>query len=234
MAVWGIADLHLSFETDKPMDVFGDKWKNYTQKLKKSWEERVAMEDLVIIPGDVSWAMNLEETRKDFAWLDALPGTKVMVKGNHDYWWSTVKKVREALPPSIYVLQNDHLEWNGWAVCGTRGWTCPAEGGFEESRDEKIYLREQQRLEFSLQSARAAGFESIIAALHYPPFNSCREDSVFTRLLSAYGVKYCLYGHLHGEALHLAFEGEMQGVKYLFVSADALEFSPALVVSENG
>ncbi len=231
MSIWGIADLHLSFEVNKPMDVFGDRWKDYVKKIEEGWKSRVNSDDLVVIPGDISWAISLSETGKDFAWLDKLPGTKVILRGNHDYWWSTITRVRKALPPTIHALQNDHLSWGGWAICGTRGWICPGEPRFDPERDQKIYLRETHRLELSLESAYKEGKEDIVAALHYPPFSSRREESGFTRLLTSYGVKHCLYGHLHGEALEQAYQGNIEGVEYHFVSADALNFTPALIVS---
>ncbi len=233
MSIWSIADLHLSFGSDKPMEVFGEKWREHPHRIKEAWESRVDPGDLVVIPGDISWAMSLSQASPDLEWIGALPGTKLIVRGNHDYWWSAISKVRKALPPGVYALQNDHFTWEGWAVCGTRGWTCPGDGRFDPERDEKIYAREKIRLELSLQSAYKKGCANILAALHFPPFNSYREPSAFTGLLEAFGVKICLYGHLHGEFLPMAYEGSLGGVEYRFVAADGLDFKPALIVDRT-
>jgi len=230
MSIWSIADLHLSFSTDKPMEVFGSRWKEHPKKIEEAWKGRVAPEDLVIIPGDISWAMSLPEALVDLEWLSLLPGTKLVIKGNHDYWWSTIGKVRRHLPEGIFALQNDHFNWGKWAVCGTRGWMCPGDMRFEAEQDYKIYQREIIRLELSLQSACRDGATNIIAALHFPPFNMRREPSGFTELLKDYHVAKCLYGHLHGTSLSQAFEGVMDGVEYQFVAADGLNFIPALIV----
>jgi len=234
MNIWSIADLHLSFSTDKPMEVFGERWSEHPVKIKIAWENKIKPEDLVVIPGDISWGMSLLEARADLEWLASLPGTKLIIKGNHDYWWSSISKVRQNLPPGIFALQNDHFNWGAWSVCGTRGWICPGEPRFDENEDHKIYLREVIRLELSLKSAYNNGGRTLLVALHYPPFNANQDPSEFTRLLKEYGVKKCLYGHLHGAALEQAFEGEMDGIEYRLVAADGLDFNPALIVNQSG
>ena len=230
MSIWAIADLHLGNAVNKPMDIFGDQWGNHQEKIKEGWQSVVGEGDLVIIPGDISWAMQLSEAVFDLEWIASLPGKKVMVRGNHDYWWSSLKKIQEILPESLSVIQNNHFPWGDIAVCGTRGWLSPEDQRSASEADEKIYRRELQRLELSLKSARESGFEKIIAALHFPPFAYGMKSSGFTQLISEYKVKYCIYGHLHAEAIKNAFVGESEGVEYVFASADFLNFTPTLVL----
>lgn len=228
MGIWAISDLHLSLGVgvNKPMDIFGPEWEDHLERIKIGWINKVQEEDLVIIPGDISWAMRMEEAREDLYFIAALPGSKLILRGNHDYWWNSVSKVRAALPPGVYALQNDHFAWEGWAISGTRGWVCPGEARFDPLQDEKIYHREVARLELSLESALNGGFKRIMAVLHYPPFNMQRDGSGFTRLMAEYGVEICIYGHLHAEAKNSAFEGFMGNTEYKFVSADKLGFVP--------
>lgn len=230
MAIWAISDLHLSLSVNKPMDIFGSEWKDHLKKIETGWRKKVTHEDLVIIPGDISWAMHLSQALEDLEWIASLPGHKLLMRGNHDYWWNSVSKVRSALPPGIYALQNDHFPWQEWVVCGTRGWICPGESRFDPERDQKIYNREVSRLELSLKSAFDNGFRRIMAAMHYPPFNFQRDESGFTRLMTQYGVGVCVYGHLHAEAKKFAFEGIIGNTKYRFVAADKLAFEPLLIV----
>ena len=229
MAIWAIADLHLSHDQPKPMDIFGEAWANHADKIATNWRRVVGEADLVIIPGDISWAMDLAGARPDLDWIAALPGSKLLVRGNHDYWWSSISKVRAALPPGLAALQNDHFVFGDWAVCGTRGWLCPGEEGFDEEQDEKIYRREVGRLELSLKSARQAGQERLIAALHYPPFNRQGSPSGFSELLESHGVKHCLFGHIHDEGREKIFQGERGGVNYRFVACDGVDFTPVPV-----
>lgn len=229
MAVYALADLHLSHDRAKPMDIFGERWDGHPRKIETNWRKTVGEEDLVIVNGDISWAMRLAEAAADLEWLAALPGKKVLVRGNHDYWWSAIGKVRAALPPGIFALQNDYFLWSDWVVCGTRGWLCPGEEGFDEAQDEKIYRRELQRLELSLDSARRAGYDRIIAALHYPPFNRQGQPSGFTALLEEAGVAACVYGHIHDEGRDRVFQGERNGVRYRFAAADGVDFTPVLI-----
>ncbi len=230
MAIYALGDLHLSFSQYKPMDVFGPEWEDHTEKIKKNWDRCVNDEDLVIVPGDISWAIYLKEALPDLQWLADLKGTKLLIRGNHDYWWSSVSKVRAHLPSSVYVLQNDHFIWNDWAICGTRGWVCPGEEGFDNEEDQKIYLREVQRLQLSLESARRQSLPAIIAAMHFPPFNRRGQPSDFTALLEQYGVKICVFGHIHDRGRELVFQGERNGVRYCFIAADGINFSPQLLV----
>ncbi len=212
------------------MDIFGEQWANHVDRLRTNWVEDVGENDLVIIAGDISWAMHLADALPDFNWLAELPGTKLLVRGNHDYWWSAIGKVRAALPSSLFALQNDHFPWEGWAICGTRGWICPGEDGFDSDHDQKIYQRELFRLKLSLEHSRQAGAAPIICALHFPPFNRLNQPSEFTALLEHYGVKKCVFGHIHDSGRDYIFQGRQNGVEYHFVAADGLDFRPKLMV----
>lgn len=227
MRVFAIGDLHLSLSAAKPMDIFGEVWHDHERQLETAWRACVAPEDTVLIPGDISWAMQLEAALPDLLFLDRLPGKKLLLRGNHDYWWSSRTKVESVLPESLMLLQNDCRMLGKWAVCGTRGWTCPGTNGFC-AQDQKIYERELQRLELSLKSAPADAPK--LAMLHFPPFHEPGGDSGFTALLERYGVSIAVYAHLHGAAHRFAFEGERGGVRYCFAAADALRFTPRRVL----
>ncbi|MEW5919878.1 MAG: metallophosphoesterase [Bacillota bacterium] len=226
MSLFAISDLHLSLNGEKPMHIFGDRWEGHHLKLQEQWEEVVAGRDTVIIGGDISWALKLEEMEEDFRFIHALPGRKVFFKGNHDYWWQSYAKVKKALPRSICAVQNNYcLYENRVAICGTRGWNIPGIMNFAE-QDERVYQRELIRLELSLGMAIKDGFDHIVAVLHYPPFGPGLEDSGFVTLLHQYNVKTCIYGHLHGDDHRRAFSGERDGITYYFTSSDYLEFRP--------
>jgi predicted phosphohydrolase len=226
MKVFAIGDLHLSGAVDKPMDVFGVAWDKHFLRIQTYWRERVATEDVVLIPGDISWAMHLDEAKPDLEFIANLPGEKILVRGNHDYWWNSLSKVRAALPPTIRALQNDSIRFDGVSIAGSRGWSCPGTSGFTAS-DEKIYERELIRLELSLKSLPQSGLR--IAMLHYPPFDERQRDSGFTALLEKYGVQIVVYGHLHGKSGRDAFCGMRNGVRYELVACDYLDFAPKLI-----
>lgn len=232
MSIFAIGDLHLAFDEriEKPMDVFGDAWRDHYLKLRQSWLENITEDDTVIICGDISWGLKLDEAMADLEWIHNLPGTKIITKGNHDLWWSSISKLNK-LFDDIHFLQNTSvLTKEGVAVCGSRGWICPGSDGFGE-HDQKIYDREAHRLELSLQEAEKLGAKQIIAALHYPPTNDKHQESEFTRLLSEYGVKTCLYGHLHGkDAFKNGIKGIYNGVEYRLVSLDYLEACPVRII----
>jgi uncharacterized protein len=230
LAIYAIGDLHLAHSQNKPMDIFGEHWADHVEHLRINWVEVVGEKDLVVIAGDISWAMQLTDALPDFKWLAELPGTKLLVRGNHDYWWSTIGKVRAALPPAVFALQNDHFTWEGWSICGTRGWICPGEDGFDSDHDQKIYLREVQRLQLSLQDSVQKGSAPILCALHFPPFNRSNQPSAFTDLLETYKVKKCVFGHIHDSGRDYVFQGLRGGVEYHFVAADGLNFRPKLMV----
>jgi len=231
MRIWGLSDLHLSFSTDKPMHVFGEHWQGHADKMAAAWDAVVADDDIVLCPGDLSWAMKLDEAKADLAWIAARPGrAKVLTRGNHDYWWSAIGKVRGALPAGLVALQNDAVDVGEVVVCGSRLWTCP--GALDwDAHDEKVYLREVERLRLSLQAAQklAAG-RPVVAAIHYPPFDRQQNDTAYSRLLEEFGVSVVVYGHLHGRRAHkTAFVGERRGVRYHLIACDAVDFRPLLV-----
>ena len=220
MAVYAIADLHLPASV-KPMDVFGPHWTNHFQRIREDWLARVKGDDLVLLPGDLSWAMRLEEAREDLDSISALPGTKLLLRGNHDYWWSSIGRVRRALGENTMALQNDSVLIGGRLYAGTCGWTLPGEGQSED--DARIYNRERLRLEMSLRHARGRDAEApITVMMHYPPLTD--EQAGFSDLLEAWGVTDCVYGHLHGAAIHGAVRGVRGGVCYHQVSCDGLDF----------
>lgn len=235
MSIYAIGDLHLSFDEriSKPMDVFGSRWENHAERLKLNWLKNIKENDTVLICGDISWGLRLDEAMADFEWLDNLPGNKVVTKGNHDLWWGSVAKLNQ-ISEKITFLQNKAfaLEDKGMkiAICGSRGWICPGTDGFD-SHDEKIYKRELLRLEMSLNDAAGFDADVVIAMLHYPPCNDKFQPSGFTNLLSEYGVKTCVYGHLHGkDAFGKGFQGILNSVEYKLVSLDYIEANPIKVL----
>ena len=222
MAVFAIGDLHLPGGDDKPMNVFGDIWEEHFERVAEDWAARVGTEDVVLLPGDLSWAMRLEDARKDIAQIAALPGRKVLLRGNHDYWWSSIGRVRDALCEGMYALQNDALKLEGLILCGTRGWKDREEGWGAD--DEKIYQRELKRLELSLSCATRLGNGVKVCLMHYPPLSAAQTDTPFSRLIENNGISRVVYGHLHGSALKGAFRGEHNGVWYHQVSCDGTGF----------
>ena len=230
MKIFALGDLHLPGGADKPMDVFGPAWDEHPARIARAWEEQVGQEDLVLIPGDVSWAMKLSDAQADLDFLSPLPGKKLLLRGNHDYWWNSLAKVRGALPPGCFALQNDCFLFGEAAICGTRGWICPGSVAFREEQDRSIYERELIRLKLSLDAAPQGA--NLICMLHFPPFNEKRKASGFTDLMEQKGVKAVVYGHLHDRACQNAFEGERGGAQYYLCSADHLGFAPRLIYEE--
>jgi uncharacterized protein len=231
VAFFALADLHLGFAVDKPMDIFGDQWCDHPAKIEANWRRVVTEDDIVLLPGDISWAMRFEQAEPDLNFIAALPGRKVLIRGNHDYWWSSIGKVREALPDGMFALQNDHLVLDGVALCGTRGWNLPG-GGLPGNDDPKHFVRERNRLQLSLESA-PAGLPKI-ALLHYPPRLTGMDDPGFTDLLEEQAVRICAYGHLHGAADHrLGIAGRHGGVEYVLCAADAVDFTPVRLPDER-
>ena len=221
MIVWAISDLHLPAR-QKPMDIFGPHWQNHFDRIREDWMGKVSAEDVVLLPGDLSWAMHLEEALEDLARVGALPGRKILLRGNHDYWWSSIGRVRRTLPQDCYALQNDSLMLDGLLFAGSRGWTIPAEAD-GESDDARIYRRERQRLELSLKNARSKSDSApLIVMMHYPPRSEGAEG--FADLLAEYGAQDVVYGHLHGAGLSGAVRGEVDGIRYHQVSCDGLDF----------
>lgn len=252
MIVWAISDLHLSFAGTKPMDVFGDHWRDHAARVEWAWREAVEEDDLVCLPGDLSWALRLPDAAGELGWLGRLPGRKVLVKGNHDYWWASVGKVRKALPPRVFAIQNDALLLDGVGLAGARGWVDPTldfrgllphlpqppgsvppltqHGIRGAEEDERIYRRELDRLEASLR-ALDPGARLRVALLHFPPTSPAMEETAVTGLLERYRVDAAVFGHLHGEGSE-TFEnpyGRRNRVTYHLVSADFAGFRPVRV-----
>ena len=221
-SIYAIGDLHLPGMSNKPMDIFGSHWSNHWRRIQEDWMARVRQEDIVLIPGDISWAMRLEEAGSDLDSIGSLPGEKILIRGNHDYWWSSLSKVRSILPPTVHALQNDSLSMGGYTFCGTRGWINPGMKDFGE-HDAKIYSRELQRLELSLDSAGPAGKDRIVL-LHYPPFDEQGRATEVVQLLEQYKPSHVVYGHLHGEGTKFAFEGMYDDTLYHLVSCDYIGF----------
>lgn len=224
MRIFAIGDLHLSGNPPtKPMDIFDLAWHNHWQKIKTDWSEKVGESDVVLLAGDISWAMNILEVKMDLEELITLPGRKIMIRGNHDYWWSTVTKLNNTFANKLEFLQNNFFQYENWAICGSRGWELPNE--YYTEKDEQIFARELLRIENSLMQAEKIGLVNKILLLHYPPLLKGQEVSEISKLCCKYNVKQCIYGHLHGEdAFKLAFEGELYGTNYQLVSADYLDF----------
>lgn len=228
MALYAIGDLHLSLGAEKPMDIFGGNWVGYMDKLEQGLSI-IGPEDTTVLLGDLSWSLDLEGAQADFAWIDRIPGRKIILKGNHDYWWSTASKFYQFCQQKgfseQYILNNNFYEYEGWAICGTRGWF------FEEERsgqhDEKVFKRELLRLEASL---KAAGEMPKLVFLHYPPRYKGYQCDEILELLNRYEVRRCFYGHLHGPSHKLAMEGLWDGVEFKLVAADYIGFTPYRVI----
>lgn len=230
MKIFAISDLHLSSVCNKPMDVFGGKWEGYQEKIIENWKNLVGEDDLVLIAGDISWAMKLEEAVPDLEWIDALPGKKIIIKGNHEYWWKSISAVREVLPKSIMAIQNDSIKIGNIIFSGTRGWVVPEKDKILSDDDQKIYSREVERLKLSLRAAdvqRQDG-DKIIAMMHFPPRNIDKEDNEFTKLFEEYGVSVVVFGHLHGYT-SCELVSEKNGVVYYFTSCDHINNKPVLI-----
>ena len=224
MRLYAIGDLHLPGGAVKPMDVFGAHWENHFARISEDWRARVTDEDIVLIPGDISWAMQLEQAKEDIDAIAALPGRKILLRGNHDYWWNSLTRVRSVLSEGCDVIQTESLFLDGGLFCGTRGWTGPNDSAFT-AQDAKLYAREAGRLEMSLRDGRARHPDApLCILLHYPPFAENLADTHFTRLAQEYGARQVVYGHLHGSGVTRAFCGVRGGVRYDLVSCDALNF----------
>lgn len=253
MSIFAISDLHLSFCPDvcKPMDIYGPEWHDHGARIEKNWRSTITEDDTVVLPGDISWGLKLEEARYDLDWIEALPGRKVIFKGNHDLWWRGITKLN-AMYETITFMQNDCYEAEGVFICGTRGWVTPDSDDYTES-DEKIYRRELLRLRASLEKAAAAGVvknecirslsgqqetakpddidgRRILGVLHYPPVSKASNVSGFQQIFEEFGVKNVIYGHLHGaEGFGKAIEGPFHGIRYRLVSADRLNCMPVKI-----
>lgn len=225
MALFAIGDLHLGFGVNKTMDKFGEEWKNHIQKIEKNWRECIQQQDTVLLLGDISWGMTIEQTKPDFDFIETLPGKKICICGNHDYWWSNISKIQK-MYHNIIFLRNNSVKYHNVFICGTRGWICPNDSFFTPQY-EKIYHREVIRLKLSLEDAMKKGAEQIIVLLHFPPTNDKKEWSGFLELFQCYPVSHVYYAHLHGqEHFHNSLIGEYKGVFYDLVSCDNVDFCP--------
>lgn len=224
MSLFALADLHLSFGSNKPMDVFGETWHNHATRIRDAWKDCVSANDYVLIPGDISWAMREQEVVPDMQFLQELPGKKILLKGNHDYWWSTKRKVEILAGPLCSILQNNAIELEDFTLVGTRGWSLPDTTNFS-SEDEAIYVREISRLRLSLEQGYPLG-KPMLAMMHYPPTSHRGEQTAFTDLLEQFGVTHCIYGHLHGTAHKYRVQGFIRNVNYQLVASDYLNFTP--------
>lgn len=247
MTIWAISDLHLAFGVpSKTMEAFGPAWQQYTERIAAAWKEMIQADDLVLIPGDISWAMKLEEAMPDLCWIDQLPGTKLILRGNHDYWWSSAAKLAKALPPSIHFIHNNAFTWKDYTFGGTRLWdTAEYQFGkyiqFQENplakpqeiqpaEEEKIFTRELERLTLSLKQLNSEA-RVRIALTHYPPIGADLLPSRASALLEAFKIDHCVFGHLHNVRKEALPFGEARGVRYHFTSCDYLEFVPMKIIS---
>ena len=229
MSLYAIGDLHFSTSVNKPMDIFGNNWDDHQNKIINNWQEIVKEEDTVLVLGDTSWGMNMNEAKEDLDIINNLPGKKVFIKGNHDFWWSSLNKLKSTYE-EISFLQNSYYKYGNIGICGTRGWLCPNEVKFDKD-DEKIYKREQLRLKMSLDSAVKDGCDELIVITHYPPTNDKLETSEFTKIYEEYNVKKVIYGHLHGkESFEMGLRGERNGVEYILGSSDYIDFKPIKII----
>lgn len=226
MNVYAISDLHLSGKTDKPMRVFGENWAGHFEKIKSDWQKKVTADDVVLIAGDISWGMYLEEGLYDVNELKGLRGKKIFIRGNHDFWWNGISKVRAGAPDDSFVfLQNDCVKVGNVIFAGSRGWVSPDSNEFKPEEDERLYKREYERFRLAFDAVKKVRREGdkLVAMIHYPPFTGKKEDTLFSRLFEENGVDAVVFGHIHG-AMYYPLECEKNGVKYYLTSCDKLNF----------
>lgn len=228
--IYGIGDLHFDYSKDKPMDIFGDNWIDHEEQIINNWKEKVKDEDLVLIPGDISWALRHGEAYYDLKRIHELPGKKVLIKGNHDYWWQSLSKLKSLNLDSIEYLQNTSFEYKNYIVSGTRGWYSKDSDNFTED-DEKVFKRELMRLRMSLSHIDDKDNKRIVM-LHYPPFNMDLSPNEFVYIMKEFGVDTCIYGHLHSDGHKYAVEGNIEGIEFICVSSDYIDFSPKNIMGE--
>ncbi len=225
MALYALSDTHLSFAKDKPMDIFDEIWKNHPHKIRESWLNIITSEDTVLMPGDISWAINYNELQPDMEFLLSLPGKKVISPGNHDYWWNSTQRLNDMYKPITFV-KSDFYPYGNTAICAAKGWVCPNDTRYTP-QDEKLYLRETNRLKTALDSAVKKGYNDIIVMMHFPPTNDKKEKSAFVELLEQYQVRKVIYGHLHSNrSYNSSWQGLVNGIEYVLVSCDYRSFAP--------
>ena len=225
MNIYAISDLHLSNTAHKPMDIFGGNWEGHFEKIKSDWLAKVKDEDVVLISGDISWAMKLEDALVDLHEIAKLPGKKVFIRGNHDYWWNGITKLRDRAPDGSFVfLQTDAVKIGEFVIVGSRGWTCPGSADYTE-QDDKLYKREAERFRLAFLDAERLkeDGDKVIAMIHYPPFGIKTESTLFTELFEKNGVEKAVFGHIHGAA-YFPLKTERNGVEYILASCDKVGF----------
>lgn len=224
MKIFAISDTHLSSVVEKPMDIFGPGWDDHFERICEDWKQKVSEDDLVLIAGDISWGMYLEEAKPDLDLIGKLPGKKVILRGNHDYWWKSISQVRSICPPDMFAVQNDCLRFGSVLVCGSRGWTVP-EQDFKTEEDEKIFKRELIRLDLSLQDMQSKRKENdfVVVMTHYPPFNSKMGESEVTKIIEKYNPNCVIYGHLHGKNCRVKLTLKLNGINYFLTSCDQVD-----------
>lgn len=221
MKIYAISDLHMSIANPKPMSIFGATWNDYLEQIKEDWQNKVTDEDVVLIAGDISWAMTMEDALKDMSYFEQLNGKKIFVRGNHDYWWKSISRLREKIPPNCYFLQNDAVKIGNCVFCGSRSWLVPGSPDFGE-HDRKLYLREIERLRLAFCKAQNLKEENdaLVCMMHFPPFNVKREPNEITELIEKNATKAVIYGHLHGKDARADKIVVKNGVKYYLTSCD--------------
>lgn len=225
MGLFAIADLHFGFSVNKPMSIFGANWEGHSERIIENWRREVGKEDTVLIPGDISWAMKEEDAVADLQVIQGLPGRKIFLEGNHDYWWKSASRLERNFE-GMRFLKNDCDLYENLYICGSRGWLCPNDTRFT-AQDQRLYEREQIRLRLSLDSAMRKGAEEILLMMHFPPVNDRQENSAFLEIIREYPIRQVVYGHLHGRPSHESgIKGERDGIVYHLVSADYLNFCP--------
>ncbi len=229
--VYAIADLHLAGRQNKPMGVFGEHWENHWNKIKENWERNITDNDIVVIPGDISWAMDIKDAEFDLKEIAALPGKQVFVKGNHDYWWSSYSKVCDVLSDNQAVIQNNSYKIFNTVIAGARGWLCPNSPDFKEA-DQKIYKREAIRLELSLEDAvkKADKKSALIVAMHFPPFAFDKKPTFFTEILEKYSPDCVVFGHIHSPKAAKALNAKINGIRYVMSACDSINFEPIRIL----
>ena len=229
--VFAIADLHLEGGQDKPMGVFGEHWDNHWDKIKESWKKNISEDDIVIIPGDISWAMRLEDAKGDIEEIAELPGRQVFVKGNHDYWWSSYTKVNDILSSKQMILQNNSHKISNVVIAGTRGWLCPNSQDYK-SKDEKIYKREAIRLDLSLEDAvkKMDKKSALVVAMHFPPFALDKQPTLFTEIIEKYSPDCVVFGHIHSPNIAKKLQGKINGIRYVMSACDSINFEPIRIL----
>ncbi len=235
MRIFAISDFHLSINNPKPMDIFGEVWENYLETIEEFWKNNITDVDVVLISGDTSWAMSMDAVLPDLEYLGSFAGKKVLLRGNHDYWWHSISALRKVLPYNFYAIQNDCIRIDRLLICGSRGWTTPEKNKEQTAEDKKIYDRELIRIKLSLEEMRKKRLpgDKVIVMMHYPPFNSTYANSPFTDLIKEYQVDAVVYGHLHGKNVRANKVVCVDGIKYYLTSCDMIGNTPIEINLED-